>query len=114
MKKINLNLDKSIGDVLSPEELKNIGSMAPGSGGIDWGSDWSGLDPKEPWFVCGCTFLDTKGGTTHLAVPVRQEPGEPDCDGICSVECGFINEHPDMNENGCTRGTGEIIFSTRE
>ena len=36
MKKINLNLDKSIGDVLSPEELKNIGSMAPGSGGIDW------------------------------------------------------------------------------
>lgn len=53
MKKINLNLDKSIGDVLSPEELKNIGSMAPGSGGIDWGSDWSGLDPKEPWFVCG-------------------------------------------------------------
>lgn len=93
MKKINLNLDKNIGDVLSPEELKNISSAEWGSGsGSGSPSGYppgSGPDPSLQR-TCECIFITSKGQEVESTRYVYND--NRDCAAICQKACADTRE----------------------
>ena len=95
MKKIDLNVDPTKGDVLSSEELKSVfGSFSN-----------SGSESGEIIYICECTFTNKDDETWKQDVPIHMEGGIPDCEAICDEACTTWN---DDREGSCVNSKGVL------